>query len=234
MPFEQFIIFILVISGSIYIPYTLFNLQNNNSELLFSTKNIKKPFIIRIAKSIFFITFIAFFFRSFIYEPYNIPSESMLPNYKKGDLIIIDKFSNGVKLPVSGKTIIKTSTPLERNDVIVFRKKINGTNKVFIKRIVGMPNELVEYKNKTLFINRIAIVNNNYKTLINSEQKSIKYDFNKLKLPSNSYYVLGDNRDNSLDSRFFGFIKEEDILGKVKLTWANIDWANKKFTLASK
>jgi signal peptidase I len=194
------------------------------------------------ARFIFLVIAVVFISRSIIIEPFQIPSGSMKPTLKVGDFIVLNKLSYGIRLPILHKRII-TWSDIERGDVIVFNfpkdPKIN-----FIKRVVGMPGDLVEYDGVDLFINDMKVIKtrsisddkegNNfafyeqlgnakhliYRNLENPAKFFAKMSF---QIPSNKYFVMGDNRDNSNDSRFWGFVDLNLIQGKASFVWMNWD-----------
>ena len=187
--------------------------------------------------SIFPILFVVLIIRSFFIEPYKIPSGSMIPTLMIGDFILVDKNIYGYKLPLTNITLFENESP-KRGDVVVFKypenKKIN-----YIKRVIALPGDNIIYKNKKLYVN-----NNEYKTLKinhsfdpveiadgnvfyedNSEksymilnQSSPSFDF-QYTVPNDTYFVLGDNRDNSNDSRYWGPVPKENLVGKAFFIW---------------
>lgn len=208
----------------------------------------KEPKLVEYSKSFFPILFIVFFLRGFIAEPFRIPSGSMKPTLIEGDFILVNKFKYGIRLPVFGTKIIKVSDP-KRGDVLVFRFPKDPSID-FIKRVVGVPGDVIEYKNKTLYINgelahqdlqENLYERNDYGMLqkikhytekLNSKEHSIYVAENvvnnldnseKITVPANMYFVMGDNRDNSEDSRSWGFVPDELILGKAFMVWLSFD-----------
>lgn len=204
---------------------------------------------------------VVLFVRSFLYEPFNIPSESMVPTLEVGDFILVNKFDYGVRLPLVHSKIINTGTP-KHGDVMVFRYPENPKQS-FIKRVVGLPNDKVEMKNGELFINGVAQqrqmlgqVSVNLRTAqgpvpvqmdlyqnqfehhqFMSHQISAKQSSEDLSarvqadgsltmnqnwsvtVPAGQYLVLGDNRDQSEDSRRWGFVPEENLIGRAFFIW---------------
>ncbi len=215
------------------------------------------PIIIDYAKSLFPVFFIVLILRSFIFEPFRIPSQSMMPNLWVGDFILVNKFSYGVRLPVLNTEIIDSGKP-KNGDVAVFRYPVNPSIN-FIKRVIGVPGDHVVYRNKQLFINGKPMVQQssgsyqgkgsgkkmNDASLINEDLLGVKHnillvpgkpdpshmyfsDFYKnatidLVVPEGHYFVMGDNRDESHDSRFWGLVPEGNLVGKAFMIWFNWD-----------
>ena len=218
---------------------------------------LSDPIIIDYAKSLFPVFFIVLVLRSFIFEPFRIPSQSMMPNLWVGDFILVNKFSYGIRLPVINKEIIDYGKP-KNGDVAVFRYPVNPAIN-FIKRVIGVPGDHVVYKNKLLYINDKPMTQefiNPYKglgsgkkmtgaTLKNENLLGVEHELllvpNKPELsymyfskfyksghidmivPEGHYFMMGDNRDESHDSRFWGLVPEENLVGKAFLIWFNWD-----------
>jgi len=177
-----------------------------------------------------FAVLMALFITTFIVKPYKIPSGSMKPTLLDGDQIMVNRFIYGIKVPFFRKTIIPVSEP-KRGDIVVFICPIDRS-KDYIKRVVGLGGETIEIKNKKVFIN-----GKDYK-----EDKSIHVDsaiipadvnprdnFGPVTVPVGSIFVMGDNRDESLDSRFWGFVDLRDIEGQAfMIHWS---WNSEDATL---
>ena len=191
--------------------------------------------------------------RSFLVEPFRIPSGSMMPTLLVGDFILVNKFSYGIRLPVANMKVIEIGKP-ERGDVVVFRYPENPKIP-FIKRVVGLPGDKIEYVNKMLYVNGEPVIQQvdipryigvgsgsnmtgseqrveylsetvSHDILINPKRPEYRAKYNKLTVPDKAYFVLGDNRDNSKDSRFWGTVPEENLIGKAFFIWMNWDWKN--------
>jgi signal peptidase I len=211
---------------------------------------LKLPWIIDYARSFFPVLLIVFLLRSFLFEPFRIPSGSLEPTLLMGDFILVNKFDYGVRLPVLHKTIRKGSEPA-RGDIIVFRWPPNPSID-FIKRVIGVPGDKISYINKELYINGNKIPQNlltqvavnddggepvqvlenqedllGVKHLIYIDPQRKGLDYKDIVVPEGSYFVMGDNRDDSADSRFWGFVSDKDIVGKAVLVWMSWDGANK-------
>lgn len=187
---------------------------------------------------IFWVLFIIWFIRSFLWEPFKIPSGSMLPTLRPGDFILTQKFSYGVRLPVFRTKIIETGK-VQRGDVAVFRYPENP-NIHFIKRIIALPGDRVRVEQGKIYINGQEQKLNYIKTQAGHQQmsetlgdKNHLVQFNtrvfmhgpdgEWSVPENHYFAMGDNRDHSEDSRFWGFIPDENMVGKATFIWLNMD-----------
>ncbi len=213
-------------------------------------KYINRPKIVQLAAEFFPVLLLVFFLRSFIVEPFRIPSNSMMPTLLTGDFILVNKFSYGLRMPISNDIIIKIGQP-KRGDVAVFRypnyernDKYKGAD--FIKRIIGLPGDNIIYKQDKLMVNGkyINYINlGNYKAFASGMPmdnfKLIQEDLTTqhkilvnpnhsskavmLVVPKGHYFVMGDNRDNSSDSRFWGFVPQEYLVGKAIAVWMYFD-----------
>jgi signal peptidase I len=153
-------------------------------------------------------------------KAYKIPARSMIPSLLVGDHFLVNKFIYGVKIPLSGKTIISVSEP-KRGDVIVFLYP-RDRNREFIKRVIGVGGDKIEIKNKKIFIN-----DREFKdlygvfsdTMILPASMQPRDNFGPVTVPEKSIFVMGDNRDESLDSRFWGFVDLKDVVGKAYMVY---------------
>lgn len=207
-------------------------------------KEQKEPLIVEYARSFFPIILIVLIIRSFIAEPFRIPSGSMLPTLHIGDFILVNKFSYGVRLPVLNNKILSTGEP-ERGDVVVFRYPKNPQVD-YIKRVIGLPGDKVGYFNKTIYINGNAIAqdvkekNINLLSLVPARNElrfeqlgEVGHDIlvdpdrrlieGEAVVPEGEYFVMGDNRDNSNDSRFWGTVPEGNLVGQAFFIWMSWD-----------
>lgn len=199
-------------------------------------------------RSLFPVILIVFILRSFIVEPFRIPSGSMLPTLHLGDFILVNKAAYGLRLPIVYKKVIPTGSP-DRGDVMVFRfpedPKIN-----FIKRVVGLPGDQVRVVGRVLYINgqkvRQTLLDDKHLTHDRRSYTSNRYleeldgvDHDILLrrggrgskgfegvVPEGQYFVLGDNRDNSRDSRYWGFVPGENLVGRAFFIWMAWDVVN--------
>jgi len=207
-------------------------------------KEQKEPLVVEYARSFFPIILIVLIIRSFIAEPFRIPSGSMLPTLHIGDFILVNKFSYGVRLPVLNNKILSTGEP-ERGDVVVFRYPKNPQVD-YIKRVIGLPGDKVGYFNKTIYINGNAIAqdvkekNINLLSLVPARNElrfeqlgEVGHDIlvdpdrrlieGEAVVPEGEYFVMGDNRDNSNDSRFWGTVPEGNLVGQAFFIWMSWD-----------
>lgn len=198
----------------------------------------KEPVIVEYAKSFFPVLLIVFLLRGFIVEPFRIPSGSMLPSLYIGDFILVNKFAYGIKVPVLNKKIVELDSP-ERGDVVVFRYP-RDPSLDYIKRVIGLPGDHIAYYNKVLYVNGTAVARdfvgqytgpgqtfaNDYVEKLEGAEHSILLlpaRPNNLQgeyiVPDGEYFVMGDNRDNSNDSRVWGSVPEANLLGKAFMIW---------------
>lgn len=239
--FSFFLVLASFVTGVIWGGYLLFLKFSNLNP---ATK--KEPLLVEYAHSFFPIFIIVLLLRSFVIEPFRIPSASMMPTLLIGDFILVNKFSYGIRLPVLHSKIIELNKP-KRGDVAVFRYPKNPSVN-YIKRIIGLPGDKIIYYNKKIIINGKPAkqVSLGYyqgvgqgKNMTGTERISealplVKHDIllqNEIAsmkgvfvVPAGHYFVVGDNRDNSNDSRYWGTVPEENLLGKAVYIWMNWDW----------
>ncbi len=208
----------------------------------------RENWIVEYSKAFFPVILIVFLLRSFIVEPFRIPSGSMLPSLHIGDFILVNKFGYGLRLPIVNTKFVDLSLP-ERGDVMVFRfpqeESIN-----YIKRVVGLPGDNIEYRNKRLYINGQPVPVEEvdgyafeesgkrqifakrlvetlggvrHEILVDESKRSTNMRFS---VPQGHYFVMGDNRDYSNDSRYWGFVPEANIVGKAFFIWFSWDMTN--------
>ncbi|MBU0600429.1 signal peptidase I [bacterium] len=158
---------------------------------------------------------LALVIRTFVIQAYKIPSGSMIPTLQVGDHLFVSKFAYGIKIPFTEKKILKFKSP-QRKDIIVFKCPVDPS-KDFIKRMIGLSKEEIMIKEKKVYINQKSIEEPYVIKSISSFKNiySIRDNWEEpLIVPKNKYFVMGDNRDSSYDSRFWGFLSEEMIKGK--------------------
>lgn len=216
------------------------------------------PWYVEYCVSFFPVILFVFVLRSFVVEPFRIPSGSMLPTLQSGDLILVNKFSLGLRLPVVDKKILDTGS-VKRGDVVVFRYPVDPDID-YIKRIVALPGDEIVYSDKHLFVNGQEVVNqrdgdyfepdrvayvSQFEEKLGDVQHKILMDNSRgqeyspiwtfphreacqysrtgvrCKVPEGNYFAMGDNRDNSADSRYWGFVPDKNIVGKAFFIWMN-------------
>ena len=208
----------------------------------------EEPLWVDYARSFFPVFLVVLILRSFIVEPFRIPSASMMPTLLIGDFILVNKYDYGIRLPVTDTKILENREP-RRGDVVVFRYP-EKPSVPFIKRVAGVPGDVISYRDKTLYINGIAMSQQDlgayhsmgsgsymgtvslhsenldgvvHDILLDPDRPSFDVD---TVVPDNQYFVLGDNRDNSKDSRYWGFVPEQNLIGRAFFVWMNWDWKN--------
>ena len=219
---------------------------------------LAQPWWLDWTAGLFPVILIVFMLRSFVFEPFKIPSGSMIPTLQVGDLILVNKFIYGLKLPVI-HTRLTEGKPVQRGDVVVFRYPPQPSVD-YIKRVVGVPGDEVSYLNKQLTVNGQPVPRavasdffdestmeyykqfdeqlgvKNHRIIVDDRRPGFvagAFDFQykdncrysvegvSCKVPEGHYFVMGDNRDNSLDSRFWGFVPDGNIVGKAFFVWMN-------------
>lgn len=217
----------------------------------------KEPLLVEYSRSFFPVIFIVLIIRSFIAEPFRIPSSSMMPSLLIGDFILVNKFSYGIRIPVLNKEVIAVGKP-KRGDVVVFKypgkfpgDPAAGTD--YIKRVIGVPGDTVRYVDKVVYINgeRVEQVPigryeglgqgehmtgalRSVEKLPGREHEILQNPFSMAPppmgdtwtVPEGGYLVLGDNRDNSEDSRYWGMVPEANLVGRAFFIWMNWDFQN--------
>jgi signal peptidase I len=167
---------------------------------------------------------IAFFIRTFIVQAFTIPSGSMKPTLQIGDYLLVNKLAYGVKLPFVNKILLHFANP-QRGDMVVFQFPLEHSLD-FIKRIIAVPGDTVLIKNKTVFINGKPLEKGNAVFMdasVYSASFSPRDNLGPLSVPADSFFVMGDNRDHSNDSRFWGLVKREEIAGKALIIYWSWD-----------
>jgi signal peptidase I len=229
-------------------------------------RDAREPLLVEYAKSFFPVILVVFALRSFLVEPFKIPSGSMMPTLLVGDFILVNKYTYGIRLPVINQKIVELNNP-ERGDVMVFRYPADPSLD-YIKRVIGVPGDVVEYRDKKLSVNgqpvpttqtgTYSYVGNglNYVTAMVYDERLngaghammtepgkpsvfppqvVDFPYREncsynadgegfvCKVPQGQYFMMGDNRDASNDSRYWGFVPDENIVGKAFFIWMNFD-----------
>ncbi len=238
MNFAFWLLLLSILSGIIYLLDVLIWQKKRSSR--------QKPNkIIEYSRSFFPVFFTVLLLRSFLIEPFRIPSPSLEPTLLVGDFVAVNKFAYGLRLPVFETKILSISNP-KRGDVAVFRWPPDPTYD-YIKRVIGIPGDHITYKNKRLTINgkRVEQTFLGYTTDESTGKAVGQYQENlmgvvhkiytrldvpasdfDITVPEGQYFVMGDNRDDSADSRFWGFVDDQFLRGKAFLVW--MSWNGKK------
>ena len=190
----------------------------------------KKSLFREYAEAIIVALILALFIRTFVIQAFKIPSGSMIPTLLIGDHILVSKFIYGIRNPLSGKVLIPVKTP-SRKDIIVFKYPKNR-DQDFIKRVVGISGDTIEIVDKKLFVNGSEVENDKGVYLdkkVYSGKGQPRDNFGPVTVPSEALFVMGDNRDNSHDSRFWSFVDYKDIRGKAFVMYWS--WNREEFNV---
>ena len=217
----------------------------------------RRPWWVEYTAGFFPVIALVFVLRSFLFEPFRIPSGSMIPTLQVGDLILVNKYQYGIRLPVLNRTLIELGHP-QRGDVMVFRYP-HQPSQDYIKRVVGLPGDRVDYHDRRLTINGVAVPMREVAPYVDSSAQVYQQFIETLgktehpaifregegtpvrpamqhtnpeacvysaggvacTVPPESYFVMGDNRDNSEDSRFWGFVPDRNVVGRAFFIWMN-------------
>lgn len=258
MDFALIMFILLLITGGLWL-LDRFLLQSKRKD------SAKEPWWLEYSKSFFPVILAVFLLRSFLVEPFKIPSGSMIPTLQVGDFILVNKFVYGIRLPIINKKLIEINSP-SRGDVMVFHYP-EDPSLDYIKRVVGLPGDHIRYRDKKLFVNDVlqgqksdgdynyveTALNfvhterfresltggRDHAILVNPDASNIHlgavaefpyrenctYSEQEVScvVPAAHYFMLGDNRDNSRDSRYWGFVPDNLIVGKAFLVWMNFN-----------
>ncbi|WJF89484.1 signal peptidase I [Paraburkholderia bonniea] len=221
-------------------------------------QKLRQPWWLEYSASLFPVILVVFLVRSFVIEPFKIPSGSMIPTLIVGDFILVNKYDYGLRLPIIN-TKVTEGRALERGDVVVFRFP-KDTSVDFIKRVIGLPGDVVAYQDKKLTINGKSVPETVLPDYFDEERVGYAKQFEEdldgrknailnnpsvppfivgaenfpyrdnctynergviCKVPPGHYFMMGDNRDNSLDSRYWGFVPDKNIVGRAFFIWMN-------------
>jgi len=219
---------------------------------------LRLPVWLEYTASLFPVICFVFLLRSFLVEPFKIPSASMVPTLQAGDLILVNKFNYGIRLPVLNKKVLEVGSP-QRGDVMVFKYPPEPSVD-YIKRVIGLPGDVVEYREKKLLINGVPVPvtvlpdyfdaervlyskhyahqlgDTKFRTVVDEDKSGFVFGANEFpfrdqckyspsgvtcKVPEGHYFMMGDNRDNSSDSRIWGFVPDKNIVGRAFFIWMN-------------
>lgn len=235
---EFFLFMLMLLSGGLWLADTVYFQHQRPA-------NAKVPLIFDYGRSFFPILLLVICLRGFLYEPFRIPSGSLEPTLLIGDFIVVNKYKYGLRIPVLHKKVVSLSEP-KSGDIIVFRWPPNEQID-YIKRVIGKPGDHVQYTNKILRVNGIEAKQRfvGYETTIDENGRSRKVEKREetingvthfiyihpnqsdpevdIKVPKGMYFVMGDNRDDSSDSRFWGYVPEKNIVGRADAVWMSWD-----------
>ena len=253
MSFALFLFLLLTVTGLVWL-FDRYFLRNRR------LKEAKQPWWVEYSISFFPVILIVFLLRSFLVEPFKIPSGSMIPTLLIGDFILVNKFTYGIRLPVINMKVVELGSP-QRGDVMVFRYPADPSLD-YIKRVVGLPGDRIEYRDKLLTVNGSPVPRRQvgdyesrerlqyfprylenfggaeHEIILEKEapgfatrgmdfRHSGNCDYNSgglvCTVPAGHYFMMGDNRDNSSDSRVWGFVPDANIVGKAFFIWLNLN-----------
>ena len=175
-------------------------------------------------ESLLIAVFLALFVRSFVVEAFTIPSGSMEPTLLVGDYLLVNRLSYVMKVPFTDIVLLNLGAP-KRGDTIVFRYPLDHS-KDFIKRVIAKEGDTVQIRDKVVYVNGLKVEDGNARFADQSiipGNFSERDNFGPVAVPKNSYFAMGDNRDNSLDSRFWGFVKNDELVGRALILYFSWD-----------
>ena len=229
------------------------------ARLQLAEDKLRQPWWLEYTASFFPVIAAVFLLRSFVIEPFKIPSGSMIPTLQIGDFILVNKYTYGIRLPIVNKKVVELNQP-QRGDVMVFRYP-KDESMDYIKRVIGVPGDVVKYDNKRLTVNgqpatyapqsdyldgERLTYSKQYQEMLGNVSHNILNDADRpayvsgpddfpfrenctynqtgfiCKVPAGHYFMMGDNRDNSADSRYWGFVPDKNIVGKAFFIWMNL------------
>jgi len=260
--FSAVLVLAVIVTGAIWLADVLVwkpkrlaaapSASSGDGDQVASSNAVPEPVLVEYARSFFPVILAVLVLRSFLVEPFRIPSGSMMPTLLAGDFILVNKYAYGIRLPVVNTKVVDLGEP-ERGDVVVFRYP-KDPSVDYIKRVVGVPGDTIEYRHKQLYINGEPARQESLGTYIGSGEALYmtgaerklehlgKVDHEILLMPDRDsgdgsvvvpeghYFVMGDNRDNSNDSRFWGFVPDENLVGRAFMIWMNLDTVDKRIS----
>ena len=255
LDFPSIMVLLVAVTGGIWAADAAFFAPRRRAPASDPTALAPLPIIVEYARSFFPVFLVVLLLRSFLAEPFRIPSNSMMPTLLTGDFILVNKFTYGIRLPVLDRKAIELGSP-RRGDVMVFKSPTDSVTP-FIKRVIGVPGDEIRYQHKTLYVNGKKVVQKtlgNYTgvgsgagmTGASLQQELLEGAPHEILIrearggslrfsepgegrwivPADHYFMMGDNRDNSHDSRFWGFVPDHMIIGKAFIIWFNWDWGH--------
>lgn len=209
--------------------------------------NEKQPVIIEYARAFFPVLLLVLIIRSFIFQPYRVPTSSLVPTVLPGDFIAVKQYEYGLRLPVLNTKIVNIHEP-QRGQIFLFRYPVDP-RLTFVKRVIGLPGDHIEYKNKVLYINGVEAKQKLLESTHYIDENGVYFTVNRIEedlgggikhqifvqpeggetqdvdvvVPPGHYFAMGDNRDDSGDSRAWGFVPEENLIGQAFLIFMSWD-----------
>jgi len=246
--FTLLLVALTLLSGVIWLIDSLFFKRRRMDRAVREAgKPRREPVAVEYSRSLFPVLLIVLLFRSFLFEPFKIPSGSMIPTLLIGDFILVNKYAYGLRLPVLNTKFLSVGEP-ERGDVIVFRYPVDPSVS-FIKRLIGLPGDTISYRDKRLYVNGEPLETEELGRYSSQDVKCTTprkdaVQFSEILgdvthkvllheasgsrdgqwvVPEGHYFVMGDNRDRSNDSREWGYVPEENLMGRAVGIWLNFD-----------
>lgn len=253
MDFSVIMLILLVVTGAIWgLDRIVWAPQRTSS----NDDASREPVVVEYARAFFPVILVVFILRAFIVEPFRIPSGSMMPGLLAGDFILVSKYSFGVRFPGINLKMIDSGSP-KRGDVMVFRYP-DDPSVNYIKRTIGLPGDHIIYRDKRLIINGVEMSQKLVAPYLMRESGQrltemqfwtenlggVTHDILKFgndrdltlefRVPEGHYFVMGDNRDRSNDSRYWGYVPEDHLIGKAFLIWFNLDTGDSEKQLSDR
>lgn len=247
--FALVLVVLTLLTGLIWgLDSLLFRQRRRDRAVRVGSNPEREPVAVEYSRSLFPVLLLVLLFRSFLFEPFKIPSGSMIPTLLIGDFIVVNKFAYGLRLPVTHTRILDLGGP-DRGEVVVFRYPLD-TSVNFIKRVVGLPGDKITYREKQIYVNGEPVALADHQPYLSNEVKCSTPDRDAFRaseslgarehelllhktslgrdgqweVPAGHYFMMGDNRDRSNDSRMWGFVPEENLVGRAVGIWLNFDF----------